>query len=221
MEKGKKFNRNNVLIVIMVAIFSTIGVKLYFLQVINGEYYKDESKNISARKLIAIKAPRGLITDKNGISLATEVLGYNLTYTDTANTDKTGTRVFSILQKAFKILDENGEVQTDSFPLKIGPYRFEFSSSDPKEIQIMKLRFLKDRGIQDNILKTKFKNKKEDDLSPYETTEINNEPLKLTLEQIYNELLKKYVVIKGVSSLHIQENTDVIRRYLIVEDIPK
>ena len=169
----------------------------------------------NAHKVITIEAPRGLITDKNGIKLATEVQGYNLTYTDTT---KAGTQVFTTLQKVFKILDENGEVQTDSFPLKIEPYRFEFSSSDPKGIQIMQLRFLKDRGLQDSILKAKFKNKKEDDLTSYETTELNNELLKLTPEQIYNELLKEYGVIKGVSSLHIQETPDVIRRYLIVED---
>ena len=43
MEKGEKFNRYNVLLVIMVAIFSTIIVKLYYLQVLNGQYYKDKA----------------------------------------------------------------------------------------------------------------------------------------------------------------------------------
>ena len=156
MEKRKKFNKFNVLIVIMIAMFSIIISRLYFLQVVNGQYYKDEA-NANAHKAITIEAPRGLITDKNGIKLATEAQGYNLTYT---NSTKTSTQIFATLQKVFKILDENGEVQTDSFPLKIQPYRFEFSSSDPTGIQIMKLRFLKDRGLQDNILKAKFKNKK-------------------------------------------------------------
>ena len=214
MGKRKKFDRYSAIIVLMIAIFSLIGAKLYYLQVISGQYYKDTAKS-RAYKLLTIEAPRGLITDKNGINLATEVLGYNLTYT---NTIKTSTQVFTTLQKVFKILDENGEVQTDSFPLKIVPYRFEFNSSDPKGIQIMQLRFLKDRGFQDTILKTKFKNRKETGLTAYETTELNNELLALTPEQVYNELLKKYGVIKGVSSLHIQITPDVIRRYLIIED---
>ena len=214
MEKRKKINRHNVLFVIMLAIFSIIIAKLYYLQVSNGQYYKDTAK-ANAQKVITVEAPRGLITDKNGINLAIETLGYNLTYTDTANASK---QIFTTLQKVFAILDENGESQTDSFPLKIEPYRFEFSSSDPKVIQTLQLRFLKDRGLQGNILKAKFKNKKEEDLTSSEATELNNELLKLTPEQVYNELLKEYGVIKGVSSLHIQETPDLIRRYLIAKD---
>ena len=214
MEKHKKFTRYTAVIILMIAILSIIGAKLFYLQVLKGQYYKDTAKARSY-KAITVEAPRGIMTDKNGIKLATEVLGYNLTYTDTT---KTSTQVFSTLQKVFKILDENGEIQTDSFPLKIAPYRFEFNSSDPKVIQIMQLRFLKDRGFQDTILKAKFKNKKEADLSSSETTELNNVLLKLTPDQVYTALLNQYSVIKGISSLHIQESPDVIRRYLIVKD---
>ncbi|MBU3160699.1 cell division protein FtsI [Clostridium frigoris] len=217
MEKRKKFGRHNALLIIMVAIFSAIGVRLYYLQVYNGEYYKDKA-NANAHKGIAIGAPRGLITDKNGIKLAKELPGYNITYTDTSNTTKDDTAVFKTLQKVFKILDTNGEAKVDSFPLKSRPYRFEFNSGDTKGIQTMQLRFLKDRGIQDNILKAKFNSKKEEELTSYETSELNNELLKLTPEQVYNQLLKEYGVIKGVSSLHIQETPDLIRRYLIVKD---
>jgi len=214
MKPIKKYDRYTALVVFMVVVLSAISVKLYYLQIISGQYYLDTAKARSY-KAITVEAPRGIITDKNGINLAAEVLGYNLTYTDTP---KTSPQVFTTLQKVFKILDENGEVQTDSFPLKLAPYRFEFNSSDPKEIQIMQLRFLKDRGLQGNILKSIFKNKKEADLTSSETTELNNDLLELTPEQIYNELLNQYGVIKGVSSLHIQETPDVIRRYLIIKD---
>jgi len=214
MKIGKKFNRYNVLFVIMLAIFSLIIAKLYYIQVISGQYYKDVAK-ANAKNVITIEAPRGLITDKNGIDLAMEEPGYNLTYTDST---KVSTQVFTTLQKVFKILDENGEVQTDSFPLKINPCRFEFSSSDSKGIQVMQLRFLKDRGLQGSILKTKFNNKKEEDLTSDEITELNSELLKISPEKVYNELLNEYGVVKGVSSLNIQETTDVVRRYLIVKD---
>ena len=214
MEKKKKYTRYTAITVIMVAIFSMIFVKLYYLQIISGQYYKDTA-NTRDYKAITIEAPRGTITDQNGTALATSVLSYNITYTDTT---KTHPQVFTTLQKVFKVLDENGEVPTDNFPLKIGPYRFEFSSNDPKQIQIMQLRFLKDRGFQGSILKVKFKNKKESSLTPDETTLLNNELLKLTPEQIYNELLSNYGVLKGISSLNIQQSPDLIRRYLVVED---
>ncbi len=210
----KIFNRYTGLVVIMVALFSIIGVKLYFLQVSNTDYYNNTA-NTKAHKLITVEAPRGLISDKSGIKLATEVQSYNLTYTDTTNTS---TKIFTTLQKVFKILDENGEVPTDSFSLKISPYRFAFSTSDPKQIQILQLRFLKDRGFQDNILKVKFKNKKEVNLTSNETTQLNNELMKLTPEKVYSDLLKQYSIMKGVSSLNAELTPDVIRRYLIVED---
>ncbi|MBU3157410.1 peptidoglycan D,D-transpeptidase FtsI family protein [Clostridium estertheticum] len=214
MKKKKKFNKINSLFIIMLVIFLIISSKLYYMQIIKGQYYKDLA-TVSSHKSITIEAPRGLIKDKNGIVLATEVLGYNLTYTDSTKSSK---QLFATLQKVFKILDKNGESQTDNFPLKIKPYRFEFSSSDPNVVQSLKLRFLKERWIQDSILKAKFKNKKEADLTKDEKTKLNNELLKLTPEQIYNKLLKDYDVIKGVSSLSIKETPELIRRYLIVKD---
>ena len=218
MKKKKKFSRYNVLFIIMLVIFTSISAKLYYLQVYKGQYYKDEAQTLNSAKLVTVAAPRGLITDKNGIKLATEVLGYNLTYTSTTNTGKDNIQLFATLQKVFKILDENKEIQTDDFPLKISPYRFEFNSSDPKVKQATLLRFLKDRNFQDNILKVKFKGKKEEELSKSEKTVLNNELLKLTPEQIYNQLLVKYGVTTGISSLNIKATPDVIRRYLIVED---
>ncbi|MBU3158525.1 cell division protein FtsI [Clostridium frigoris] len=218
MKKKKKFNRYNILSIIMLAMFLTIGSKLYYLQVFKGEYYKAEAETINSAKLVTVAAPRGLITDKSGIKLATEALGYNLTYTSTTDTGKDNTQLFAILQKVFKILDANKEVQTDSFPLKINPYRFEFTSSDSKVKQAMLLRFLKDRNIQDSILKSKFEGKKEEELTTSEKTALNNELLKLTPEQIYNKLLVTYDIKNGLSSLNIKATPDVLRRYLIIKD---
>ena len=218
MKKGKKFNRYNSLIIIMVAILSVIVTKLYYLQVYNGQYYKAKATLADNTHKISIEAPRGLITDKNGITLANETPGYNLTYTDTTKSSK---ELFANLQEVFNVLDDNGEVQTDSFPLKIDPYRFEFSSSDHASIQVLLLRFLKDRGLKEGILKNKFENKKEEDLTSTEVTKLNNELLKLTPEETYKYLLNKYGITKGVGSLNIKTTPSLIRRYLIVKDAIK
>ncbi|MBW9173156.1 peptidoglycan D,D-transpeptidase FtsI family protein [Clostridium estertheticum] len=218
MGKKKEFNRYNILYIIMLAIFLAIGAKLYYLQVFKGDYYKAEAETVNSAKLVTVAAPRGLITDKNGIKLATEVPGYNLTYTSTADKSKDNIQLFTTLQKVFKILDDNKEVQTDSFELKINPYRFEFTSRDTKVKQAMLLMFLKNRNFQNNILKVKFKNRKEGELSTSEKTMLNNELLKLTPEEIYNKLLVDYKVKDGIASLNIKATPDVIRRYLIVKD---
>ena len=72
----KIFNRYTALAIIMLVLFLVLVVRLYNLQVTNGQYYSDQS-NTKAHKFITITAPRGLITDKNGINLATDVQSYN------------------------------------------------------------------------------------------------------------------------------------------------
>jgi penicillin-binding protein 2 len=218
MEKKSKlkkmFNRYTVLLIIMLILFSALGGKLYYLQVTSGQYYSDTA-NTKSHKLITVSAPRGFISDKNGVNLATDVQSYNIAYTDT---DESGKTLFSTLQKVFSILDENKENQDDSFELKVNPYRFEFSTSDATEIQTLQLRFLKDRGFQDSILKKDFKGKKETDLTKSETSKLNDELLKLSPEYVYNTLVKKYGIIEGLKSINVQTTPENIRRYLLVKD---
>ena len=40
LKKEKKFNRYNVLVVIMIALFLIIGGRLYYLQAFKGKYYR-------------------------------------------------------------------------------------------------------------------------------------------------------------------------------------
>jgi penicillin-binding protein 2 len=210
----KIFNRYTGLVIVMLILFSALGGKLYYLQITSGQYYSNTA-NTKSHKLITIVAPRGFITDKNGVQLATDVQSYNIDYTDT---DENKKNLFSTLQKVFQILDENGETQTDNLELKSNPCRFEFNSSDPKVIQTMQVRFLKDRGLQESILKKDFKGEKEADLTPSETAKLNDELLKLSPEYVYNELVSKYGIIKGLKSINVQATPETIRRYLLVED---
>jgi penicillin-binding protein 2 len=210
----KMFNRYTGLVIVMLILFSALGGKLYYLQITSGQYYSNTA-NTKSHKLITVAAPRGFITDKNGVQLATDVQSYNIDYTDTDENEKS---LFSTLQKVFQILDENGEIQTDNLELKSNPCRFEFNSSDPKVIQTMQVRFLKDRGLQESILKKDFKGEKEADLTPSETAKLNDELLKLSPEYVYNELVSKYGIIKGLKSINVQATPSTIRRYLLVED---
>jgi penicillin-binding protein 2 len=211
----KIFNRYTFLILIMAILFSILGVRLYCLQVTQGQYYSD-TVNTKSHKLITISAPRGFITDKNGVQLARDVQSYNIDYTDTDENEKT---LFPTLKKVFQILDENGQTQTDNLELKSNPCRFEFNSSDPSVIQSMQVRFLKDRGFQESILKKKeFGGKKEDDLSDSQKAMLSAELLKLSPEYVYNELVKNYGIIEGLKSINVQATPENIRRYLLVVD---
>jgi penicillin-binding protein 2 len=67
--------------VIQVAAFvllAILGVRLYYLQVVKGEYYSDKAENQRIR-LIPIPAPRGAIFDRNGKLLVDSRPTYNVT----------------------------------------------------------------------------------------------------------------------------------------------
>ncbi len=50
---------------IVIAILIVLGVRLYILQIVNGEYYAERAENQRIR-LLRIPAPRGAIFDRNG-----------------------------------------------------------------------------------------------------------------------------------------------------------
>lgn len=64
---------------VLAFIFLTIlGVRLYYLQVMKGEYYSERAENQRIR-LIPIPAPRGAIFDRNGKILVDSRSSYNVT----------------------------------------------------------------------------------------------------------------------------------------------
>ncbi|MBA3633902.1 MAG: penicillin-binding protein 2 [Acidobacteria bacterium] len=64
--------------VIAFILLTILGVRLYFLQVVKGEYYSDKAENQRIR-LIPIPAPRGAIFDRNGKLLVDSRPTYNVT----------------------------------------------------------------------------------------------------------------------------------------------
>ncbi|HEV2763072.1 MAG TPA: hypothetical protein VGV38_08760, partial [Pyrinomonadaceae bacterium] len=50
---------------LVLALLVALGVRLYFLQIVNGNYYAERAENQRIR-LLPIPAPRGAIFDRNG-----------------------------------------------------------------------------------------------------------------------------------------------------------
>jgi penicillin-binding protein 2 len=59
-------------------LLAVLGVRLYYLQVVRGEYYSEKAENQRIR-LIPIPAPRGAILDRNGKLLVDSRPTYNIT----------------------------------------------------------------------------------------------------------------------------------------------
>ncbi|MDQ3042117.1 MAG: penicillin-binding protein 2 [Acidobacteriota bacterium] len=64
--------------VIAFVFLAILGVRLYYLQLVKGEYYSDKAENQRIR-LIPIPAPRGAIFDRNGKLLVDSRPTYNVT----------------------------------------------------------------------------------------------------------------------------------------------
>src|ERR1035437_9454376 len=74
-EEERHLKRNIFLPAFAFILFAVIFLRLFFLQVIQGYYYRNLSDN-NRTKTIAIHAPRGIIMDRNGTPLVFNVPGF-------------------------------------------------------------------------------------------------------------------------------------------------
>ncbi|MCK5916280.1 MAG: hypothetical protein KAG92_09090, partial [Deltaproteobacteria bacterium] len=66
-----------IIIIVMTVIVASITLRLWFLQIVKGEFYSQKSQDNRIRNR-RIRALRGIITDRHGKILADNSLGFNL-----------------------------------------------------------------------------------------------------------------------------------------------
>lgn len=235
--KKKKFNRYTGLILVMCAVFTLIIAKMVELQFIKGEEYAERA-NSQSTKNITEQAPRGPIIDVEGKTLAASVLSHNLIYVDTTEARK---EIYRTIDKVNDLLRKSGEEISDSFALKLAPYRFEFNAETPEGWRRLELRWKKDRGIDahvfNTILMTETGKAKIADLNEAETDRLNDLIIAYSAEDTYFYLLEKYKtyealdlgsaenkVMAGKTGREIQEallerfDAETIREYITIKD---
>src|ERR671933_853594 len=62
---------------LVLALLTVLGVRLYYLQIVNGSYYAERAENQRIR-LLPIPAPRGVIMDRDGNVLVNSHPIYNV-----------------------------------------------------------------------------------------------------------------------------------------------
>ena len=217
----KEFSRFNALVIIMLITFSAIISRLVNIQVVNGEVYR-ETANQKNHKIISTPAPRGEIIDRNGAVLATSQQSYILTFTKTQDSEAS---FFATMDNVFKILDKNKQVQVDEFLLKVKTsadkkitnYSFDFKTQDKPTQEWIELRFKKDRGLDEDVIAALYKGKKIDDLNAEQLKKVDEELLKITPEQVFNELITLY----KMDNLKDIKSKEELRRYMLVKDTIK
>ncbi|MGB7605186.1 MAG: penicillin-binding protein 2 [Lutisporaceae bacterium] len=124
----KKFfkSRLDYLRVIIIFIALILVFRLADLQIVKGDYYKNRAENIRTRT-IRIDAPRGLIVDKYGRTLAGNQMSYsaNIMKADLPKAD-----INEIALTVLKVIERNGDIYKDEIPILINPIRFTYTDDE-------------------------------------------------------------------------------------------
>lgn len=122
----KKNIRYNIMSLIIYAIGIIIIVKLFSLQIVNGEEYLEKSNSRLTRETV-VKASRGNIFDCNGNILAGTKIKYSLElYKSKIETEQLNNTILN----AINVLEKNSDTYIDEFPITINPIQYKFSDEE-------------------------------------------------------------------------------------------
>jgi len=94
------------LIAVLTIIFIALVVRLFNLQIINGESYYEQSKKRTSAT-VTQKAPRGEIMDRNGMLLVSNREGYSVFLQKTlCTTEELNKKMLGILNGIFGCLEQ-------------------------------------------------------------------------------------------------------------------
>lgn len=129
---------------IVILIFLVIAIRLFYLQVIKGEEYREKSTRNSLKESV-VKTLRGKIYDRNGLTLATNTTGYKLVYTN----------LFSISKQDYenlKKVDSNNNLDDEVIKNNDKNEKIIEINSDIKDL--LKITNLSYLDVLDKIYKT-------------------------------------------------------------------
>lgn len=140
-ERKTAIRRMRVLVAAACILMLLYGLRLIFLQLVNGDDFKSQATNTTDYKF-TVTAARGDIVDSRGERIATSVTGYNVVLNKLLMGDED---LDGMLQKIVELLRANGEGWNDTLlisqPDAAGNYTFtaeEGSTRDQKALAAMK-----------------------------------------------------------------------------------
>jgi penicillin-binding protein 2 len=182
------------LILIMFLFFSLLLSRIAYLQIVKAEEYSEAVNRRSIMEIVDF-TPRGNILDSKGNILATSKQTYMVTYN---SIDENKDHFFNTMLRVFKILEENGETIKDDFPIVQSaedPNKlvFQFKADTEEARQWTELRFKKDRGLDEEVVRLVAGDKK-NELTEEEKREVDDKLLNISAEETFYKLLKSYKI---------------------------
>lgn len=124
MSRGK--GRFLLLKIITFLMMCAVLVRLFTLQIIDGESYREVADNRITTNIVE-KAPRGQIYDRYGVSLVSNKVGYSVVMQRAGMDNEELNAVF---ERVTSLLKENDCEYYDTFPLTAPPYRYDFKDEN-------------------------------------------------------------------------------------------
>ena len=125
--------------IVFAVLFSILAGRLFYLQIVQADYYSENYELIS-QKTIETQGARGNIYDCNGNLLAHNEIAYTVTMTDEIeSSSERGTILNSICNQTAKIIEKYGDTITIDFNIEIdddGNYAFK------EDLDIAQITFL-------------------------------------------------------------------------------
>ena len=118
--------RYNIIITFAYIVGIILLIRLFDLQVIHGEEYRQTSNTRLTRES-TLEAARGSIVDRSGNIIAGTNMGFSLEFYKTKlENSALNDTILSMIQ----VLNSNGDGFIDTFPIKINPFEFKFGSQE-------------------------------------------------------------------------------------------
>ena len=115
-----------VLILVFCVLFAILVSRLFYLQIVKGEYYLNNYE-LQIRKTRTIPGTRGNIYDRNGNLLAYNDLAYSVTFEDNITGENRNEKLNQILELIIEIVESHGDSIINSFGIVLdsaGNYQF-------------------------------------------------------------------------------------------------
>ncbi len=127
---------------VIAVMFVILAVKLFMLQISEGEYYSREVSGTALRE-VAVDAPRGTVYDRYGRALAVNNTAYAVSLDPSVGIDNLN----SVLLSLIELLEKNNEKITETLPItSTVPHEFLFDGNEQQE-----KRWKADMNLDENL----------------------------------------------------------------------
>ena len=126
------------LLLVITALFASLTVRLFVLQIVKGEDYRDNF-TLKIEREKSIKSTRGTIYDRNGNTLAQDTLAYSVTLIDNYDSgEKKNMQINRTLDRLIEIIERNGDKVVSDFSIVLGEDgKFEFTLDGTRQTRFL------------------------------------------------------------------------------------